>query len=1003
MATRRERVVLSLDDEFTPGMARAAAAAALLSRELNSLDGSSRRTARGSDDLNTSSDRLRTTLSRQDSALQNSGRQIDRYSGRLALVGQALSLLGPASIPLAAVTVPAVAGLATQLGFAAAAGGTMVLAFQGVGTALTAVNKASLEPTTANLQAAQLAMEQISPAAANLVTQLHGLGDEFHGLRDAAAEGAFPGLSEALDTLETRIPEVERLLGTIGRAVGDTLAASASDVASARWDVFFNFLQTQSRTTLVDLATSVGNVAHAAAEMISAFSPLSQDFSGWLVDATAQLDRFATGLGQTQGFQEFVAYIRENGPQVGATLGAIAQAALDIVEAAAPIGGPVLQGLEALAKVVSTIADSDLGTPLFGLAAGLSALSLAQRGLVGLRTSLTGLGTTLGTTFTPIAAGAQTAAGGVRGFTRDLSAMRGEYTRMGAASAVVTSAMSNTTAAAQRTRASLVGVGKTAAVLGGLALVTSGVAGGMGLANTASLALAGTMLGGPWGAAIGGGVGLVLDFKASQDSASEATANLTATLNQQTGAITSNTRAAVAKQLQDQGILDQAEAVGLSLSDVTSAALGNEAAYNRLNQALARSTQLDALSNRGTAEQSNLIVAVMESVQGLSGGLAEGAVKTRQLAAAQRTGGDAAERVTKSFAELGAEALKAADSASQLSSAITSVLTPGLNLSEATDALRAGLRHLDEEFAKGNKSLQGNTDAADQNRKAIRDQVSAIEAVLSKQAEAGASSEELARTLAQQTTALINTGVAAGLSSRELRGYLKQLGLTPKMIETVIRTTNLAKTRGDVIGLQAQYDLLPRDVKTAIRTDGIPKSKADIIDLQKKYDLTPEQVKTLVALSDEAAIRGINTVSALLRQLDGQTANTYVNTIHKDIHIGGRPPTQFASGGLVTGPGSGTSDSIPARLSNREFVQRAAAVDKYGLKFMQDVNALRFATGGQAVRAATTAGSAVTEMRVSGTLHTPWGPATIEGIATDVARSEIVGQERFNRTIRPVR
>jgi TP901 family phage tail tape measure protein len=56
-----------------------------------------------------------------------------------------------------------------------------------------------------------------------------------------------------------------------------------------------------------------------------------------------------------------------------------------------------------------------------------------------------------------------------------------------------------------------------------------------------------------------------------------------------------------------------------------------------------------------------------------------------------------------------------------------------------------------------------------------------------------------------------------------------------------------------------------------------------------------------------------------------------------------------AAGGLITGPGTGTSDSIlglsaggvpTARVSNGEFVQREAAVDKYGLGFMHAVNSL---------------------------------------------------------------
>lgn len=57
----------------------------------------------------------------------------------------------------------------------------------------------------------------------------------------------------------------------------------------------------------------------------------------------------------------------------------------------------------------------------------------------------------------------------------------------------------------------------------------------------------------------------------------------------------------------------------------------------------------------------------------------------------------------------------------------------------------------------------------------------------------------------------------------------------------------------------------------------------------------------------------------------------------------------YATGGSVRGPGTGTSDSIMARLSNGEYVLRAAAVKQYGTRLLDDMNGLRipkFATGG---------------------------------------------------------
>lgn len=48
----------------------------------------------------------------------------------------------------------------------------------------------------------------------------------------------------------------------------------------------------------------------------------------------------------------------------------------------------------------------------------------------------------------------------------------------------------------------------------------------------------------------------------------------------------------------------------------------------------------------------------------------------------------------------------------------------------------------------------------------------------------------------------------------------------------------------------------------------------------------------------------------------------------------------FATGGYVTGPGTSTSDSIPARLSAGEYVVNAAAVKRVGMAFLQSINGI---------------------------------------------------------------
>ncbi|KVR22954.1 phage tail protein [Burkholderia ubonensis] len=62
----------------------------------------------------------------------------------------------------------------------------------------------------------------------------------------------------------------------------------------------------------------------------------------------------------------------------------------------------------------------------------------------------------------------------------------------------------------------------------------------------------------------------------------------------------------------------------------------------------------------------------------------------------------------------------------------------------------------------------------------------------------------------------------------------------------------------------------------------------------------------------------------------------------------GGPVGHFASGGAISGPGTGTSDSIPAMLSNGEFVINAASTKKYRslLEAINSGHMSHFATGG---------------------------------------------------------
>lgn len=549
MAIRREKVVLSLQDDFTAPTLRAAAAAGVLDQRLGGLDRTTISTNRNIRGLND-----RDGIPGLERNSRPAGREIDRLSGRLRLLASLGLAVGPAFVPVGAVAVPALTGLASALSIAALATGGAVLAFQGVGDALETLNKARLEPTEANLDAARKAMAEISPEARSLVRELSDLKPVLDDLQAAGGRNLFPRVEEGLQSLLTLAPQVDRILAVTGRAAGDIFKDSAESLASGRWEEFFDFLEDEARPTMMQTARTAGDLTHGLTELWMAFEPANAGALSWLAGAADDFDRWATELDQTEGFQDFLAYLDQNGPQVADTLGAIAGAAIDLTQATAPLGGPSLRAIEAVADAVSLIADSPFGPILVAGAAGMSALNLAGR------------------TFTPVVDRARTSVTGLRG---DLATMGQVGVVAWARNEQGAAAYA---AASERVRGRLSALAKGGAQIGGLALASSDAAREAGAMNTALLATAGSMAG-PWGTAVGGGIGLLLDFKARQEAAAQSAEEFRETLDAQTGAITQSTRELALNKLQQADWLDSAREAGITANELARAVLYGGDAY----------------------------------------------------------------------------------------------------------------------------------------------------------------------------------------------------------------------------------------------------------------------------------------------------------------------------------------------------------------------------------------------------------------------------------------
>jgi len=133
-------------------------------------------------------------------------------------------------------------------------------------------------------------------------------------------------------------------------------------------------------------------------------------------------------------------------------------------------------------------------------------------------------------------------------------------------------------------------------------------------------------------------------------------------------------------------------------------------------------------------------------------------------------------------------------------------------------------------------------------------------------------------------------------------------------------------------------------------------------------DLADSFISELVRMSAKAAISPLanmlgSAIGSWIGGGDTATTNLDFGSTTPD-YMGGYSYGSFghATGGHITGPGTATSDSIPAWLSNGEYVIQASAVSHYGTEFFDRINTRRFATGGQV--GAASAGAGVPNMKV---------------------------------------
>lgn len=590
------------------------------------------------------------------------------------------------------------------------------------------------------------------------------LKSEATQLKQIAAGGLLAGLDKGLASSHGLFPEVNRDIGVMSGQIGEI----------------------------------VGSSGPALLALLHDMSPLFATFGSLVEDGAQHFEHWATS---SDDVSQFVAYVQAELPEVVQFLGQLLTTVGHLAQASEGAGSGLLAAFTDVARAINSIP--------------IGVLQVAIPLAVSLKAAMLGYAAT-----TAVANAASTAWAGmgavVTGVTASViadevaSQAAVDEAEANKAAAALASARARqmlvagiSTSLAEEAAADVAAAESIAASEAAKAAETQAAAAAMAEANTAAGASM-TAAAGPIGALLVGGALLATMFMHSghsaQDSANQIN-NFTSALQQSKGAIDANVRATVAKSLADKGILEIARAQDISLQDVTSAALGQTGAWDRLQAAVnAQGKAYDDLYAKGQISHDQwykMQVQLVDLVQGVGhtgDAFSNAAQKQRDEAAASAAATGAA------------KSQKAALDA--LNTALGTTVSNLLSAAQSEDQFLEAVRAVTKSVHDNGTSLSQNTAHGLANRDAL---LAAMQAALSyrdAQEKSGVSVRKANDTLAGNIQQLEQSAIHAGLSKTAVHDLVRQMDLVPHNIRTEF-TANTANAKANIKFIKQQLAELP--------------------------------------------------------------------------------------------------------------------------------------------------------------------------------------------------
>ncbi|MCX5202495.1 transglycosylase SLT domain-containing protein [Streptomyces sp. NBC_00237] len=204
----------------------------------------------------------------------------------------------------------------------------------------------------------QAALAKLTPTARATFDAFIALRTAFKSWSESLQPAVMPLFTRALVGLKNSLPGLTPFVLAAAKGIGILQDKVSAGFKSPWWKSFKKDLAGAVVPAIVGLGSAVGNVFKTIGGIVDAFLPHMDSISERMQAITGRWAKWATGLKGSPEFERFLAYAARMGPVLAKAIGDISSAFYQMAKATAPLSGPVLTALGAVARAIASIASN---------------------------------------------------------------------------------------------------------------------------------------------------------------------------------------------------------------------------------------------------------------------------------------------------------------------------------------------------------------------------------------------------------------------------------------------------------------------------------------------------------------------------------------------------------------------------------------------------------------------------------------------------------------------